>query len=125
MGDFGYNLRKIREMRGLSVEQMAEKIGKSERTYAKIESGERDMTRNEMKEVAKTLEIPEEIMMSLDKRPIFNSFNNNSDGEYFNSYSGVVPPGKNLDLTHRITKIEGQLELLEKLLQNFLREKVQ
>ncbi len=122
MNDFGHNLRKIREMRGLSLEQMAEKIGKSERTYSKIESGERDMTRNEMKEVAKLLEIPEEVMMSLDKRPIFNSFNNNQDGEYFNTYSGEAA-GKTIDLIQRTTKLESRVEFLEKMLLKLVGEK--
>jgi|GEM_PF-2153061 len=41
MRDFGYNLRKLRELRGLSPQQ----IGQSERTYLKNEFGEREMTR--------------------------------------------------------------------------------
>jgi len=74
MGNFGYNLRKLRELRGLSPQQMAEQIGQSERTYLKNESGEREMTRLEMKAAAKALEIPEHMMMSLGERPVFNSF---------------------------------------------------
>lgn len=111
MGDFGYNLRKIREMRGLSPQQMAEKIGKSDRTYLKTESGERDPTRTEMKEIAKALDIPEEIMMSLDKQNIFNSFNNNQEGDN-NHYSS------NSGLEQQLSRIESRIEFLEKFVLN-------
>jgi transcriptional regulator with XRE-family HTH domain len=111
MGDFGYNLRKIREMRGLSPQQMAERIGKSDRTYLKTESGEREPTRTEMKEIAKALEIPEEMMMSLDKRTIFNSFNNNQEGDN-NHYSSAG----GLDIL--LSKMESRIEALEKLIVN-------
>lgn len=112
MGNFGYNLRKIREMRGYSPQQMAEKIGKSDRTYLKTESGERDPTRMEMKEIAKALEIPEEMMMSLEYRSIFNSFNNNQDGDN-NHYSTSA------DLEQRFSGLEKRIEFLEKLILKF------
>ena len=121
MGTFGYNLRKIREMRGLSPEQMAEKIGKSSRTYQKIESEERDMTRTEIKEIAKALEIPEELILSMDKGPIYNSFNNNQEGEYFNSYHGDNQASKNR-LLQRVSFLEGRLEFLEKLILKLIGE---
>jgi transcriptional regulator with XRE-family HTH domain len=117
MGDFGYNLRKLRELRGLSPEQMADKIGQSERTYIKNESGEREMTRPEMKAAAMALEVPEELMMTLGERPIFNSFNNNQDGQYFNNYHGVMPE-KQQALEQRVAHLEGKVETLEKLLLN-------
>lgn len=103
-------------MRGLSPQQMAEKIGKSDRTYLKTESGERDPTRTEMKEIAKALEIPEEMMMSLERRSIFNSFNNNQEGDN-NHYSS------NGDWDHRFFQIENRIEFLEKLVQNFTSSK--
>ena len=115
MGDFGYNLRKLRELRGLSPEQMADKIGQSERTYIKNESGEREMTRSEMKAAAKALEVPEELMMTLGEKPIFNSFNNNQDGQYFSNYYGVLPDNQK-DLQQRVAFLEGKVALLEKML---------
>lgn len=115
MGDFGYNLCKLRELRGLSPEQMADKIGQSERTYLKNESGEREMTRLEMKAAANALEVPEELMMTLGEKPIFNSFNNNQDGQYFSNYYGM-PPEKQNEWEQRIAYLEGKVALLEKLL---------
>lgn len=117
MGDFGYNLRKMREMRGFSPQQMAEKIGKSDRTYLKTESGERDPTRTEMKEIAKALDIPEEIMMSLDKQTIYNSFNNNQEGDN-NHYSTTE------GLDTRLSLLESRINFLEKLVLNFTNSKI-
>ena len=73
------------------------------------------MTRPEMKAAAKALEVPEELMMTLGERPIFNSFNNNQDGEYFNTYHGVVPE-RHKELEQRVAHLEGKVETLEKLL---------
>lgn len=114
MGTFGYNLRKLRELRGLSPEQMAEKTGLSVRTYLKNEAGEREMTRIEMKAAAKTLEVPEEMMMSLGERSVFNSFNNHQDGDN-NHYSSAAQERVN-ELSQRITHLEGKVEMLAKLL---------
>ncbi len=110
-------------MRGLSSEQMADRIGKSGRTYQKIESGERDMTLTEMKEIAKTLEIPEDLMISLDKGPIFNSFNNNQEGEYFNSYHGETHE-KLGEMTKQISRLENRIDFLEKLILSLSGEKI-
>ena len=116
MGDFGYNLRKLRELRGLSPQQMAEHIGQSERTYLKNESGEREMTRLELKAASKVLDVPEDMMLSLGERPVFNSFNNNQEGDN-NHYSSNAHEKQDA-MMHRLAYLEGKVEMLEKLLIN-------
>lgn len=53
---FGENLRKIRTIRGITQEELSEKLGYSSRSSInKIESGERDMPRSKIALAAKIL----------------------------------------------------------------------
>jgi len=66
-----------------------------------------------MKAAAKALEIPEHMMMSLGERPVFNSFNNNQEGDN-NHYSGNSHE-KQEEMMHRLAHLEGKVETLEKI----------
>lgn len=53
---FGSNLRKIRQARGMSQEELALKLGYNSRSSInKIEAGDRDMPRNKIEQAAKIL----------------------------------------------------------------------
>ena len=67
-----------------------------------------------MKLAAPVLQVPEEVMMSLDKRPVFNSYNNHQEGDS-NHYSASAPE-KHVEVEKRVAYIEGRLDFLEKLL---------
>ena len=53
---FGENLRKLRQARGITQEELSEKLGYSSRSSInKIESGDRDMPRSKIEQAAKIL----------------------------------------------------------------------
>ena len=72
------------------------------------------MSRQEMKLAAPVLQVPEEVMMSLDKRPVFNSYNNHQEGD--NNHYSASAPEKHVEVEKRVAYIEGRLDFLEKLL---------
>ncbi|MCC7244187.1 MAG: helix-turn-helix transcriptional regulator [Saprospiraceae bacterium] len=115
MDNFGYMLSKYRENRGFSPEQMGDTINKSERTWRKVESGARDLTRKEIKAVAQKLDISEDELMALGERPIINSFNNNNQEGDNNNYSTVASE-KIQELENKIAHLAGRLEVMEKAL---------
>ncbi|GEM_PF-2301954 len=53
------------------------------------------------------------MMMSLGERPVFNSFNNNQEGDN-NHYSGNSHE-KQEEMMHRLAHLEGKVETLEKI----------
>ena len=53
---FGENLRKLRQARGITQEELSEKLGYSSRSSInKIEAGDRDMPRSKIEQAAKIL----------------------------------------------------------------------
>jgi hypothetical protein len=61
--------------------------------------------------------VPEDLILSLGERPIFNSFNNNQDGQYFNTYNGVKPENHTA-IEQRLAFLEGKIEMFEKIFSN-------
>lgn len=115
MRDFGLNLRKLRELRGFSPEQMADALGQSVRTYLKNESGEREMTRIELKDAAEKLEVPAALILALGEHSIFDFLNKNPDLQLPNAtQEPLTDMSKNLEL--KISYLEGRLAALEKVL---------
>lgn len=57
-------LRYLREQKGFSQEAIAEKIGMSRATYIRIESGDKSPTLDELKSIAKILEVSVESLIS-------------------------------------------------------------
>ena len=72
-----------------------------------------------MKLVAEALNIPEEMMMSLDKCNIVNSFNNNHEGYYFSNNNEMHSSNPENE-GDKIIKLEKKLNALEQKLSDLL-----
>jgi transcriptional regulator with XRE-family HTH domain len=70
------NIKKFREMKNLTRDQVASKIGLSVSGYSKIERGEIDLTISRVEEISKILNIEIEKLMNFDVSQIFNVSNN-------------------------------------------------
>ena len=66
----GKRLKSFRKMRGLSVDQLANRIGRSNATVYKYESGEIDMDLNTLGQVAAALNLEPALFFDI---PNFNS----------------------------------------------------
>jgi transcriptional regulator with XRE-family HTH domain len=70
------NIRKFRELRNITREEMADKLGLSLSGYSKIERSEVDLTITRVQKIAEILKIELSKLMNFDATQIFNMSNN-------------------------------------------------
>ena len=82
METIGFKIRKLREERNISREQMAELLQTSLRTYAKIETNENEPSLKQLRAIAKELEVDEQDLLYGNPRMVFENCTNQS---FYNS----------------------------------------
>jgi transcriptional regulator with XRE-family HTH domain len=80
----GKNIRKIRELKGLSQENIAHEIGFSQANYSKLERGEIKLTTDVLQKIIEVLGVSLETLLSFDESYIFNHCQNctGNNGNY-------------------------------------------
>ena len=126
----GRNISRIRELRGMKQEALAEAIGVSQQTVSGIEGNEEVDTKR-LVEIAKVLGVTVEAIENFSEESVFNFFNNfydnsSSQGNSFNqgTFATFNPLDKVVELYERLIQAEKELvqaekekvEYLEKLL---------
>jgi transcriptional regulator with XRE-family HTH domain len=71
-------LKSIRKLRNFTQETVAEKLGISTYSYAKIERGETDIKYSRLQQIAKIMEIELEDLFSMDDKKVFNLIGDNN-----------------------------------------------
>ena len=82
----GTKIKKIRELKNLTQEYMAEKLGVGQSTYARFEKEDSDLTFSKLKNVAEALDVTFDELINFNEKSIFNnygSFKANQIGTYF------------------------------------------
>ncbi|MBS4040350.1 MAG: helix-turn-helix transcriptional regulator [Flavobacteriales bacterium] len=67
------NIKKIRELKDLKQEYVAQELNLSTRAYAKLEAGETGLTLKRIFEISKVFEIKPEELLGFDSKTIFNN----------------------------------------------------
>ncbi len=78
-------IRGVRQLRGLSQENMATALGITVNSYSKIEHGDTDVSWSRLEQIAKVFEIPISELVSFGEKP-FYYFNNHNHGKNKGSY---------------------------------------
>ncbi|KUJ59355.1 transcriptional regulator [Flavobacteriaceae bacterium CRH] len=119
----GRNISRIRELRGMKQEALAQAIGTSQQAISGIEGSEKiDMEK--LSEVAKALGVTVEAIENFSEESVLNFFNNfydnsSSQGNSFNQgmFATFNPLDKVVELYERLVQAEKEkVEYLEKLL---------
>ena len=71
----GENIRKIRELKGLKQETVAERLKMSQANYSKLENSDADIPQARLEEIAKALDVEVEDILRFDQRIFFNQTN--------------------------------------------------
>lgn len=75
----GDNIRKIRDLKGLSQEYLANKLGVSQTAIHNLESNETKITLDRLKKIASILEVTPEQILEFSDAQVFNAnFSDNS-----------------------------------------------
>ena len=69
----GTKIRKVRELKGFSQQDMAEKLQMSQNNYSKIELGRVTVSMDRFQEIAEILEIEPMKIMDFDESQVFNN----------------------------------------------------
>ena len=69
----GEKIRKIRELKGIKQDTMAEALGITQTSYSKIERNETELSLTRLTQIAKELGVKEEDILSFDPTAVFNN----------------------------------------------------
>lgn len=82
------NIKRAREYRGISPEQMAAHLDIAARTYLDFESGKTKMELERLQKVAEKLDMSAEQLMTMHEHNVFNTWNN-KNGQCFLANTNV------------------------------------
>lgn len=88
-------IRNIRQAKGLTVNNLAEKIGEDYQKVGRIERGQRSLTLDYLMKVSKALEIPVEDFFS-EKNPRYNQDSEQSNFDVLNEIVILVEENSSL-----------------------------
>lgn len=108
----GRNISRIRELRGMKQEALAEAIGLSQQSVSSIEGSE-EVENKKLSEIAKVLGVTVEAIENFSEESIFNYFNT-----YYDTKDSVINSG-NLCSANNCTfnPLDKVVELYERLVQ--------
>jgi transcriptional regulator with XRE-family HTH domain len=99
--NLGRKIRKLRELKQINQEQMAEFLNLSTAGYGKLERGEVKIDTERLEKIAKTLEVEVSDIYHFDEKAIFNIIQNNK-GKSKNGYIVNHQSGKETELYERV-----------------------
>jgi transcriptional regulator with XRE-family HTH domain len=108
-------IKQIRELKNVSQEFVANKLGLSIRAYSKIETGETQLTINRLNEISEALGVNPIEVLGFDEKNIFN-FNNSQGNMGINHIN--VPEKLMQQYEKTIAVLEDEIKLLKGLLGN-------
>jgi transcriptional regulator with XRE-family HTH domain len=73
----GHKIKKIRELKGFTQEDMADKLGMSVQGYGKLERDEADIPFSRLEQIAKAFHLKVEDVTSFDEKFVFNNYASN------------------------------------------------
>ena len=97
----GYKIRKIREVKGFSQEYVSSKLGITQKSYSKIESGATKVDEEKLERIAAVLDVEKDVIKNFSEQFVFHSCAQFAAG-YIN--------------TNHINPLEKMQEVYEKLL---------
>ncbi len=86
MSTLGAKIRKLRELKNLKQETMADQLGISQSSYSKMEKDETEISSERLEQIAKVLDISVQDILSFDEKMIFNFLHNHNSNQL--NYSG-------------------------------------
>lgn len=96
----GTKIRKVRELKNIGQQYMAEKLGISQSSYSDIENDRTRITPEKLEQIARVLNVSEETIKNFSESVIFNSC---SKSGCYNTYN-INPLDKIQELYERLLK---------------------
>lgn len=116
MTTIGTKIRKIRELKNLKQEHIADKLGISVTAYGKIERDETDVSYERLEQIAKAFDLTVQHILSFDEKNFFNLMNNQNAAGYTINQYGLADNEKKL--------YEDKIRLLEEM-NGYLKQEIE
>ncbi len=109
----GRKIARIRELRGMKQETLAEELGISQQSVSSLEKSEK-VEEGTLKKVSEILGVTSEAIKSFSEESVFNYFNNFHDNSAFNTHCTFNPLDKLVEAYEENKKLYERLVQAEK-----------
>lgn len=113
--EIGTKIRKIRELKGFSQENVAEELGMSVTGYGKIERNEVSVNVDKLLKIAEIFQIGVEQIIGFDDNIAFNNFNSTIESQWQVGHY-VMPVEMKKLYEDKITLLEEKIQFLQEQL---------
>lgn len=121
MEKIGSNLRKLRELKNISQEFMANKLEVSIKSYSNIENNVTKITLERLTQICEILEINPLAMMNFDSEKIIHSITNSHKVSNTNNDSKISEKERQ-QYEHRINDLHKEIDFLRKAIESALKK---
>ena len=111
-------IKQIRELKNVSQEFVANKLGLSIRAYSKIETGETQLTINRLNEISEALGVDPIEVLGFDERQVFNNCKQEGNYNTIGTTHLNYPEKLMQQYEKTIAVLEDEIKLLKGLLGN-------
>lgn len=87
MNTLGLKIRKVREIRNISQDYIANKLGISQSAYSSIENGRTKINDSKLKLISEILEVDSDIIKNFNEQVVFNSCSQSGFSNVYNIQS--------------------------------------
>ena len=94
--NIGYKIKKLRELKNLTQEHMANSIGISQGAYSRMELGETEITYSKLEKISEELGLKPEEIIAFNESVVFNVMNNQTGNGLVINNSQLSEGEKNL-----------------------------
>jgi transcriptional regulator with XRE-family HTH domain len=116
--EIGQKIKKVRELRNLTQDYIASKIGMTQESYSKIESSRNNISIQKLEKIAEILEVNPSDLLNFDENRVllkFENTHNNTQVGYFNEIESVKQLYEKM-LLQKCEEIETLKQVYEKSL---------
>lgn len=116
MQDIGPKIKRLRELKQIKQEDMAHRMGMSQPSYSRLESGETKVDISKLEKIAQIMELKLEEILSFDEKQVFNIYNNthSNNGYIYNNVEEVkFLKEQILEKDKEIMRLWSQIEILQ------------
>ncbi|MEN9914450.1 MAG: hypothetical protein RL528_1205 [Bacteroidota bacterium] len=94
--NIGHKIKKLRELKNLTQEHMANSIGISQGAYSRMELGETEITYSKLEKISEELGLKPEEIIAFNESVVFNVMNNQTGNGLVINNSQLSDGEKNL-----------------------------
>jgi transcriptional regulator with XRE-family HTH domain len=116
----GQKIKKLRELKNLTQEHMANSIGISQGAYSRMELGETEITYSKLEKISNELGMKPEEVIAFNDSLVFNVMNNQTGNGLVINNNQISENEKHL-YEQQIELLKNEVNYLKKVLDGFLK----